>query len=62
MKKVYFDNLDGIFVSPLGEDDCLIDFQGSRVVLSYDAMYELALKLAEIIQETDQRPSRELFS
>lgn len=63
MTPQYLDNLDQVLVMPIGDDDCLLDFRDQRVVLSYDAMYELALRLAELIHRAGDRPaSRDMFS
>lgn len=52
----YFDTMESITLTQVGEEDCLIDFAGERVVLSYDAACDLAMRLAFFMQRIDDLP------
>ncbi|MDX9731743.1 MAG: hypothetical protein RBT63_08235 [Bdellovibrionales bacterium] len=53
---------DCIDVQRIGVDDCQMELGDARVVLSYDAAYELAIRLSRFIQsvqnltETETEP------
>ena len=49
-----FDETDGIQLQQVGEDHCLVDFEGTRIVLSYDATCDLATRLAYFLCQVEE--------
>lgn len=45
-------NITPVQVTRVGSDDCLIEIEGQRFLLSYDDVYDLGLRLAMFIQNT----------
>ena len=59
--KEFLDQSEDLMVSRVGEDSCLIQTQKATLVLSYDAAYDLAIRLAHWL-ETVQSSSAESAS
>lgn len=49
------DTTDSIQIRELEDEYCLLDINGAKTALSYDAAYDLALRLAYFIQQMDSK-------
>lgn len=58
MSKEFLEQGEDLMISRVGEDSCLIQTQKASLVLSYDAAYDLALRMASWL-ETVQNDSPE---
>lgn len=45
-----------IQLTRLGSDECFVEIQGKKLLLSYDEAFELGLKLAKFIDCTGAEP------
>lgn len=45
----YFESTDQVQIQKIGEDECFLVLGESKHVFSYDAIYDLALRLAGFI-------------
>ena len=51
-RATYVDDHDPVSVTTIGDDHALMDLKGRRIVLTYDAAYDLALRLGRWLQQT----------
>lgn len=48
------ESAEAVHVSDLGDGHCVLDLQGAKTVLSYDAAFDLAMKFAHWLQKSDE--------
>jgi len=51
----FFEGAHSIAMYELKDEICMIDFEGERILLSFDAAYDLAIRLARFIQNASDR-------
>lgn len=56
MSKEFLDHHQDVMISRVGEDSCLIQTQKATLVLSYDAAYDLALRMAAWLESVQSEP------
>lgn len=59
-KAILVEDQDSVSVTTVGEDHALVNFNGERVVMTYDAAYDFAMQLAAWIQRTGDGESEDI--
>lgn len=56
MSKEFLDHQKDLMISRVGEDSCVIQTPKTTLVLSYDAAYDLALRMAVWLESVQSEP------
>lgn len=55
----YLDNTDNVILAETNTDDVMVDINGEKFVMSYDAFYDLTLRMGYLAQKMADNPEEQ---